>query len=58
MDRAAVQFYPVEECWVHQHWDKRAIVILEFDRGLSRKDCCKMRSIEVRFEIVDFRFEN
>jgi len=32
MDRAAVQFYPVEECWVHQNRDKRAIAILELDR--------------------------
>jgi hypothetical protein len=32
MDRAAVQFYPVEECWVHQNRDKRAIALLEFDR--------------------------
>ena len=31
MDRAAVQFYPVEKCWVHQNRDKRAIAILELD---------------------------
>jgi hypothetical protein len=31
MDRAAVQFYPVEEWWVHQNRDKRAIAILELD---------------------------
>jgi len=31
MDRAAVQFYPVKECWVHQNRDKRAIAILELD---------------------------
>jgi len=32
MARAAVQFYPVEECWVHPNWDKGAIAILELDR--------------------------
>jgi hypothetical protein len=32
MERAAVHFYPVEECWVHQNRDKRAIAILELDR--------------------------
>jgi hypothetical protein len=31
MDRAAVPFYPVEEWWVHQNRDKRAIAILELD---------------------------
>ncbi|MEG4577335.1 hypothetical protein QUA56_32385 [Microcoleus sp. N3A4] len=41
--RAAVQFSPVEEFWVNENWDKRAIAILEFDRGPSRKDCCKMQ---------------
>jgi len=32
MERAAVHFYPVEECWVDQNRDKRAIAILELDR--------------------------
>jgi hypothetical protein len=57
IDRAAVQFYPVEECWVHQNRDKRAIAILELDRKPSLQDCCKMRSVDFRFEILDLRLK-
>ncbi|MBD2008966.1 hypothetical protein [Microcoleus vaginatus] len=49
MDRAAVPFYPVEECCVHQNYYQQAIAILALDRGPSSKDCCKMRSIDFRF---------
>ncbi|MEG3925489.1 MULTISPECIES: hypothetical protein [unclassified Microcoleus] len=49
MGRAAVPFYPVEECWVHQNCYQQAIAILELDCEPSRKDCCKMQPIDFRF---------
>ncbi|MEG3896513.1 MULTISPECIES: hypothetical protein [unclassified Microcoleus] len=52
IERAAVQFSPVEEFWVNPNWAKRAIAILEIDRGPSRKDCCKMQLNSGLREIV------
>ena len=62
MDRAAVQFYPIEECWAHQNWDKRAISrfqILDFRFQIEEIEEIEESDLTDKpggLAILDFRF--